>query len=73
MVQSAAILNDQPVSSIKELNRDDVLLLDKLGDGLFGSIHLAEMKVKHPSAVGEIVKQMVVVKSLHDHVTDQQR
>ena len=72
MIQSFVIPHDQPVP-INEINLDDVLLLDKLGDGLFGSLHLAEMKVKHSPEVDEMTKRMVIVKSLHDHAPEQQK
>lgn len=47
---------------IKEMNSDDLIFIEKLGEGLFGSIHLAEIN-----------KQNVIVKSLNDNTNDKQK
>jgi hypothetical protein len=50
---------------IKEINSDDLVLIKKIGEGSFGSIHLAEMQVEK--------KQHVIVKSINDHANDKQK
>ena len=53
--------------NINEINSENIHILDKIGDGLFGSIHLAEMTLSNND------KQHVLIKSLHDNCDDKQR
>jgi len=55
----------------KELNSDDLVLIKKIGDGSFGSIHLAELQVINNN--NQIEKQNVIVKSLNDNAGDHQK
>ena len=41
MIKMNMIVENQQIS-INELNNDELIFVKKMGDGLFGSIHLAE-------------------------------
>jgi hypothetical protein len=56
---------------IKEIDGDNLVFVKKIGDGSFGSIHLAELKVINNN--NNIEKQHVIVKSLNDNVGDNQK
>jgi hypothetical protein len=52
---------------LKEINSENINIIEKLGDGLFGNIHLAEMKLINNE------KQTVIVKSLNDNIDEKQK
>jgi len=56
---------------IKQMDGDNLVFVKKIGDGSFGSIHLAELKVINND--NKIEKQHVIVKSLNDNVGDNQK
>lgn len=56
---------------IKELNNDDLVLIKKIGDGSFGSIHLAELQIINKD--NQIEKQNVIVKLLNDNIDENQK
>jgi hypothetical protein len=56
---------------IKEINTDDLVFVNNIGHGLFGNIHLAELKILHND--NQIEKQNVIVKSLNDNIGDNQK
>jgi hypothetical protein len=58
---------DAQLITIKEVNSDDIHIMEKVGDGLFGSVHIAEMK----SITNE--KQTVLVKSLNENTDERQK
>ncbi|UJR28723.1 hypothetical protein I4U23_009952 [Adineta vaga] len=58
---------DNQLTAIKEINSDDINIMEKIGDGLFGSIHIAEMKL----ITNE--KQTVLVKSLNENTDERQK
>lgn len=58
------IMEYQPMI-IKEFDINDLVLIKKIGDGSFGSIHLAELKIMN--------NKNVIVKSLNDNTGDQQK
>ena len=60
----------QPIL-IKEINGDDLVFIAKIADGLFGSIHLAEMEVMNDDSA--IEKHNVIVKSLSENAKDNQK
>ena len=53
--------------SIKEINSENVNFNEKLADGLFGSIHLGELKLSNNE------KQTVIIKSLNDNTEEKQK
>ena len=60
-------IDSQSVTTIKEIQADNLNLIEKLTDGLFGSIHLAEMQLINNE------KQNVLVKFLNDNVDEKQK
>ncbi|CAF2515743.1 unnamed protein product [Rotaria sp. Silwood2] len=66
MIKINSIIDNQQIS-IKEIHSDNINIIEKIGDGLFGSIHLAEMKSNNNE------KQSVVVKLLNDNVDEKQK
>ncbi len=70
MIKMNMIVENQQIS-IKELNSDEIVLGKKIGDGLFGSIYLAEMHSIHKD--NKMEKQNVIVKSLNENVDDNQK
>jgi len=70
MIKMNMIVENQQIS-IKELNSDEIVLGKKIGDGLFGSIYLAEMHTIHKD--NKMEKQNVIVKSLNENVDDNQK
>ncbi|UJR20843.1 hypothetical protein I4U23_023953 [Adineta vaga] len=52
--------------SMKEINNDQLVFIEKIGDGSFGSLHIAEMNVDNA-----IEKETVIVKLLNDNIGDQ--
>lgn len=67
MIQMNAIVENQQIS-MQEINHNQVVFIQKIGDGLFGSIHLAEVHRINQENMFE--KQHVIVKSLNDNVGD---
>jgi hypothetical protein len=67
MIKMNSNLDNQQILNIKEINSDHLNLLEKMGDGLFGNIHLAEMKLANNE------KQSVIVKSLNDNLDEKQK
>ncbi|CAF4679630.1 unnamed protein product [Rotaria sp. Silwood1] len=65
------IVMDNKQISIKEINNDDLTCVENIGRGLFGNIHLAEVKVTNND--NKIEKQNVIIKSLNDNVDAQQK
>jgi len=57
--------NEQIV--INEINSENLNIIEKIGDGLFGSIHLGEMKLINNE------KQNVIVKSFNDNIDEKQK
>ena len=53
-------LDDHQSININEIHSDRLTLMEKIGDGVFGSLHLAELTSFNHE------KQMVIVKSLKD-------
>jgi hypothetical protein len=66
MIKINSIIDTQQIS-IKEINSENLNFLDKIADGLFGSIHLAEINLLNNE------KQTVIVKSLNDNVDEKQK
>ena len=60
-------IDDQPIS-IKEIHSDDFILKEKIGGGLFGSIHVAEWKTA--SLENKTDTRQVYVKLLDDHADE---
>jgi hypothetical protein len=56
---------------IKQLNNNDLVVREKVADGLFGCIHLANMKSTLADHTSD--ERLVIVKSLHENVPDQQK
>jgi hypothetical protein len=63
MIKINPLLNNEQII-IKEINSDNINILEKIGEGLFGNIHLAEMKNE---------KQNVLIKSLNDNTDEKQK
>ncbi len=63
MIKINPLLNNEQII-IKEINSDNINILEKIGEGLFGNIHLAEMKNE---------KQNVLIKSLNDNIDEKQK
>ena len=66
MVKAPSLLDSQHIS-ITEMQSDHLAILNKIGDGLFGSIHLAELTTANQD------KQAVLVKSLNDNADEKQK
>lgn len=66
MIKINSIIDTQQIS-IKEIPSDNINLIEKLGDGLFGSIHLAELNLNNDE------KQKVIVKSLNENAEEKYR
>ena len=64
---NSLMMGENQTMLIKEINSDDLVFMNKIGEGLFGSIHLAELNV----ANGD--KQHVVVKSLNENADEKQK
>ncbi|CAF1656854.1 unnamed protein product, partial [Adineta ricciae] len=58
---------DTQLITIKEINSDDINIMEKIGDGLFGSVHVGEMKLNG----GE--RQTVLIKSLQESTDEKQK
>lgn len=65
MISTNRIL-DNKHPSIKELNSDDLIFIENVGHGLFGSIYLAQIKIMKND--NKVETQTVIVKSLNDNV-----
>jgi len=62
------LANDHQLQSfVKDLNANDLVVVKKIGDGLFGSIHLGELQI------AENEKQLVIVKTLNNNVDENQK
>jgi hypothetical protein len=66
MVKINSIIDNHQIS-INEINSENLNFIEKLADGLFGSIHLAELKSHNNE------KQNVIVKSLNDNADEKQK
>lgn len=66
MIKINSSIDNQP-KPINEILSDNISIIEKIGDGLFGSIHLAEMK----SINNE--KQHVILKTLHENIDEKQK
>jgi len=62
---NSMIYNEQII--IKEINSENLNIIEKIGDGSFGTIHLAEMKLINNE------KQNVIIKSLNDNIDEKQK
>ena len=58
-------------SSIQYIDADELRVTDKIGQGTFGSIHLAERFIIQDGSNHKT--QLVIVKKLNDEVSDQQK
>jgi hypothetical protein len=70
MITMNTIVENQQIL-IKELNGDDLVFVKKIGEGLFGNIHLAEWKIINND--NKIEKRTVIVKALNDNVGENQK
>ncbi|CAF3512842.1 unnamed protein product [Rotaria socialis] len=66
MIKINSTIDNQQIL-IKEIQSDSINFIEKIGDGLFGSIHLAEMKLVDNE------KQNVIIKSLNDNVEEKHK
>ena len=66
MIKLTPIINIEPII-LKEINSESINIIEKIGDGLFGTIHSAEMKLINNE------KQDVIIKSLNDNVDEKQK
>lgn len=66
MVKAQSLLDSQPIS-INEIHSDHLAILHKIGDGLFGTIHFAELTTANQE------KQGVLVRSLNDNADEKQK
>ena len=66
MLKLSSVLDEQH-GAVQEIPADDLKFLDKVGDGLFGSVHVGEMKSMNND------KQHVMIKSLNDNADEKQR
>ncbi|CAF3471573.1 unnamed protein product [Rotaria socialis] len=57
--------------SIKEINSDDLIFIENIGHGLFGSIYLTELKIINND--NKMEKKSVIVKSLNDNADEKHR
>ncbi len=71
LMMSMSIIEENQSMLIKEINSDDFVFITKINEGLFGSIHLAEMKMM--SDDNKIEKQHVIVKLLNENVDEKQK
>ena len=60
-------IGDNQLITINEIHSDRLTLMEKIGDGLFGSLHVAELSSSNHE------KQMVIVKSLKDATDEKQK
>ena len=67
ILRMSPVTNDHPTST-KEIHSDDLILKEKIGGGLFGSIHLAEWKTSHQENKTETTQ--VIVKALDGHADE---
>ncbi|CAF4084609.1 unnamed protein product [Adineta steineri] len=70
MIKMNVIEENQQIS-INEINDDQLIFIKKIGNGLFGSIHLAEIHGIYLN--NKIEKQHVIVKTLNDNVGDDKK
>ena len=70
MITMKTMEENQPLL-IKEINADDLVFIAKMSDGLFGSIHLAKMKMVTDDH--KVEEQNVIVKSLNENVRENQK
>jgi hypothetical protein len=66
MIKINSIIDNQQLP-MKEINSENLNFIEKIGDGLFGSIHLAELNLINNE------KQHVIVKSLNDTTNERQK
>ena len=70
MITMDIVEENQPML-IKEINVDDLVFIAKIGQGLFGSIHLAQMKVMKDG--GKVEEENVIVKSLNNTAEENEK
>lgn len=66
MMKLLPLINSETII-LNEIDSDNINIIEKIGDGLFGSIHLAEMKLANNE------KQNVMIKSLNEDVDEKQK
>jgi hypothetical protein len=66
MIKLTSIVNSEQII-LKEIDSENIHIIEKIGDGLFGNIHLAEMKLINNE------KQNVIIKSLNDNIDEKQK
>jgi hypothetical protein len=66
MIKLTPMINSQQIN-LKEIDSENIHIIEKIGDGLFGNIHLAEMKLINNE------KQNVIIKSLNDNIDEKQK
>ncbi|CAF3912583.1 unnamed protein product [Adineta steineri] len=66
MIKINSIIDNQLIT-IKEINSENLNIMEKIGDGSFGSIHIGEMKLLNNET------QTVIVKSLNDNNDERQK
>ncbi len=71
LMMTMDVIGENQTMLIKEINSDDLVFMTKIGEGLFGSINLAELNVMNGDS--KIDKQHVVVKSLNENADEKQK
>jgi hypothetical protein len=66
MVKAQSFLDSQHIS-VNEIQSDHLAILNKIGEGLFGTIHFAELTTANQE------KRSVLVKSLNDNADEKQK
>lgn len=66
MIRLLPLINSETIT-LNEIDSDNINIIEKIGEGLFGSIHLAEMKLANNE------KQNVMIKSLNEDVDEKQK
>lgn len=66
MIKINSNVNHETIN-INEINSENLNILEKIGDGLYGNIHLGEMKLSNNE------KQNVIIKSLNENIDEKQK